>query len=399
MYSYPLYLHFAEKMKDNKKQRIINMIKIGIVGTRGLSVFDAIKNNSDDAKVVAICDISEESLAFAVDYMKDDSIKTYRVYEDMLEKADIDAVVVSTPMQCHVPQAILALQAGKHVMCEVTAAVTMDELWWLIENVEKSGKIYMYAENYCYMPDLVLVREMAKAGYFGELYYGEGEYTHEISNLCTFNGKPTRRSYWQMGTRGTFFPTHSLGPIMQCFENDRIVSISSFSSGNHNSFGLRNDDVNQTFCQLESGKLVKIRVDTLSPRPHLTNYYQIQGTKGCYEAPRGLGDVAKIAIATDDDPEGFKEWKPLSDYKHLLPERYLLGEGDNAGHGGGDFYIVADFINAIKSGIQPELNVYKAAEWTSVALLSQLSVTNGNRTMDVPNFRKNMPWEEKRIKL
>lgn len=131
----------------------------------------------------------------------------------------------------------------------------------------------------------------------------------------------------------------------------------------------------------------------------MTNYYQIQGTKGCYEAPRALGDVAKIAIATDDDPEGFKEWKPLSDYKHLLPERYLLGESDNAGHGGGDFYIVADFINAIKSGIQPELNVYKAAEWTSVALLSQLSVTNGNRTMDVPNFRKNMPWEEKRIKL
>lgn len=375
------------------------MIKIGIVGTRGLSVFDAIKNSPADARVVAICDISEESLAFAMDYMKDDSIKTYRVYEDMLEKADIDAVVVSTPMQCHVPQAILALQAGKHVMCEVTAAVTMDELWWLIENVEKSGKIYMYAENYCYMPDLVLVREMAKKGYFGELYYGEGEYTHEIPNLCTFNGKPTWRAYWQMGTRGTFYPTHSLGPVMQCFDDDRIVSISSFSSGNHNPYGLRNDDVNQTLCQLESGKLVKIRVDTLSPRPHLTNYYQIQGTKGCYEAPRGLGDVAKIAFATDENPDGYKEWKPLSDYKHLLPERYKLGEGDNAGHGGGDYYIVADFINAIKTGIQPELNVYKAAEWTSVGLLSQLSVTNGGRIMEVPNFRKNMPWEEKRIKL
>ena len=49
--------------------------------------------------------------------------------------------------------------------------------------------------------------------------------------------------------------------------------------------------------------------------------------------------------------------------------------------------------------VQPELNVYKAAEWTSVALLSQLSVTNKGRTFEVPNFRANMPWEEKRITI
>ena len=64
----------------------------------------------------------------------------------MLE-SDIDAVVIATPMQLHVPQAILALEAGKHVMSEVTAGVTMDELWWLIESVEKSQKVYMMAEN------------------------------------------------------------------------------------------------------------------------------------------------------------------------------------------------------------------------------------------------------------
>lgn len=375
------------------------MIKIGIVGTRGLSVVDAVKEMPEEARVVAACDISEDSLAEAVEYIKDPELKTYRIYEDMLEKEDLDAVVISTPMQCHVPQAILALQAGKHVMCEVTAAVSMDELWWLIENVEKSGKIYMYAENYCYMPEVQLVRTLVKKGCFGEIYYGEGEYTHDIRHLRNFNGKTGWRSYWQMGTRGTFYPTHSLGPVMQCFDDDRIVSIASFSSGNHNSCGLRNDDVNQTLCQLESGKLVKIRVDTISPRPHNTSYYQIQGTKGCYEAPRGLGDVAKIAIATDEDPLGYQNWRPLSDFNDMLPERYKKGPGENAGHGGGDYYIVADFIEAVKTGVQPELNVYKAAEWTSVALLSQLSVTNGGRIMEMPNFRRNMPWAEKRIKI
>ncbi len=375
------------------------MIKIGIVGVRGFSVVDAISAMPGEAQITAMCDLDQEGLDRAKEKIGLTDSQCYRIYEDMLEQADIDAVVISTPMQCHVPQAILALQAGKHVMCEVTAAVSMDELWWLIENVEKSGKIYMYAENYCYMPELQLVRQMVKQGYFGEIYYGEGEYIHDCTDLRLWKGKTGWRTYWQMGTRGSFYPTHSLGPVMQCFDDDRIVSVTSFGPGNHNPYGLRNDDLTQTLCQLESGKLVKIRVDTISPRPHNMTYYQIQGTKGCYEAPRGLGDVAKIAIATDEDPTGFQNWRPLSDFNHLLPERYRSGEGDNAGHGGGDYYIVADFIEAIKTGVQPELNVYKAAEWTSVALLSQLSITNQGKTMEVPNFRRDMPWEEKRIKL
>lgn len=375
------------------------MVKIGIVGGRGLSIVDAVKAMPERAKIKAVCDLDEGALNVAKERIAEDDVEYYRIYSDMLEKADIDAVVIATPMQLHVAQAIEALNADKHVMCEVTAAVSMDELWWLIETVEKSGKIYMYAENYCYSPEVQLVRALVKKGMFGEIYYGEGEYTHDCTSLRNWHGKPGWRSFWQMGTRGAFYPTHSLGPVMQCFDDDRIASIASFSSGRHNPYGLRNDDVNQVMCQLESGKLVKVRVDTISPRPHNMAYYQIQGTKGCYEAPRGLGDVAKIAISTDDNPQGNETWRPLTDFNDYLPERFKSGEGANAGHGGGDYYIVADFIDAIDTNTQPELNVYKAAEWTSVALLSQLSTTNGGRVIDVPKFRPNMPYEEKIIKL
>ncbi len=374
------------------------MIKIGIVGARGLSTVGAIKAMPDDAEIVAMCDLDEGALEAAKAAIGKEDLQLYRIYGDMLEKADIDAVIISTPMQCHVPQAIEALQAGKHVMCEVTAAVSMDELWWLIENVEKSGKIYMYAENYCYMPEVQLVRQLVKKGFFGEIYYGEGEYTHDCTSLRNWHGKTGWRSYWQMGTRGSFYPTHSLGPVMQCFDDDRIVSIASFSPGNHNPYGLRNDDLTQTLCQLASGKLVKIRVDTISPRPHAMAYYQIQGTKGCYESNR-LGGEPQIALDTDKERVGCTAWRSLWEYKEHLPDRYKSGEGDSAGHGGGDYYIVKDFIDAIKTNTQPELNVYKAAEWTSVALLSQLSVTNNGKVLEVPNFRKNMTWEEKKIKI
>ncbi len=373
------------------------MLKIGIVGARAMSFAGAV-NVRDDAKITAMCDLDEDTLNASSDRLGLPPEARFRVYEDMLDRADIDAVLIATPMQCHVPQAIKALQSGRHVMCEVTAAVTMDELWWLIEAVEKSGKIYMYSENYCYTPEMQTVKAMAEAGLFGKIYYAEGEYTHDCTDLRTWHGQVGWRSYWQMGTRGAFYPTHSLGPVMQCLGDDRITEISCYSSGNHNPYGLRNDDTNIAMCRLQSGGLVKIRVDTVSPRPHNMTYYQIQGTNGCFEAPRTGGEHL-VAVDTPENPEGHKSWRPLSDFSYLLPERYKSGAGDGAGHGGGDFYIVEDFVNAVKTGVQPYLNVYRAAEWTAVALLSQLSVTNNGRTMEMPHFRPGMSWEEKRIKL
>ena len=123
-------------------------LKVGIVGARGLSTmlgFQSLEN----VEVTALCDLDEALVKAEAEKYHIPS--TYRVFDDMLD-SDIDAVVIATPMQCHVPQAIAALEAGKHVLSEVTAGVTMDELYWLIEAVEQSGKTYMYAENYCYMP-------------------------------------------------------------------------------------------------------------------------------------------------------------------------------------------------------------------------------------------------------
>lgn len=60
---------------------------------------------------------------------------------------------------------------------------------------------------------------------------------------------------------------------------------------------------------------------------------------------------------------------------------------------------MADFIDAIRNGIAPELDVYKACEWTAVGLLSQLSVMNQGRAIDVPDFRNANTVEEQRLRL
>ncbi len=374
------------------------MIKVGIVGARGLSTimgFQSIPN----VKVEALCDLNQEFLE--VQAKKFNIPKTYRIYDDMLA-SDIDAVVVATPMQLHVPQTLQALEAGKHVMSEVTAGVTMDELWWLMEAVEKYNKVYMMAENYCYIPENQIILNMVEKGLFGEVYYGEGEYIHEYKRGTVYpNGKNSWRRFWQFGKRGIFYPTHSLGPVMQWFKGDRIKSVACYGTGWHTDPQIRQEDSTITVCQMESGKLIKLRLDCISERPHNLTYYSLQGTKGCYEAPRGLGDDHKIWFKGMDADTDQAKWRPLKDFYDYLPDRYknATEEQKAAGHWGGDFFIVQDFVDAINKGIKPSVDVYEACEWTAVALLSELSVMNGGRTMDMPKFRKNMPREEQIIKL
>ena len=374
-------------------------IKVGIAGSRGLSTVMGLRA-LPDVEITALCNLDQATLDAQA---KDLGIEhKYRVFEDMLA-SDIDAVIIATPMQCHVPQAIAALEAGKHVMCEVTAGVTMDELWWLCETVEKRGKIYMMAENYIYTPQVQLVKEMVKRGMFGDTYYAEGMYLHNIDGLFKYpDGKSTWRSFWQCGKRGNFYPTHSVGPVMNWFPGDRITEITTYSPGVYNELGLRQDSGTTTMCRTENGKLLNIRVDCTSPRPHNMTYYQLQGTKGIFQAAsHGFGDLDKVSFLGENNPLGNMQWEPLTNYNEYLPERYkkATDEQNAAGHGGGDFFIVEDFINAIRTGIQPEIDVYKACEWTAVGLLSELSVTNNGRTMQMPHFRKNMPLEEKKITL
>lgn len=380
-------------------------IKVGIAGVRGLSALMGFRS-IPGVEVAALCDLDKELLKEQAQQYN--IPHTYRIYEDMLA-SDIDAVVIATPMQLHVQQTITALQAGKHVLCEVTAGVTMDELWWLKETVEQSDSVYMMAENCCYIPENQIINNMVEKGMFGTVYFGEGEYIHDIKSMAVGDRRnpdkdirtKTWRHFWQLGKRGAFYPTHSLGPVMKWFKGDRIRSIFCMGTGWHTAPQFRQEDTSITLCQMESGKLIKLRVDCISNRPINAAYYTLQGTEGCYEAPRGLGDTHKIWLSSMGDKADKAQWRPLSDFTEFLPERYKIAseEQQSAEHWGSDFYIVHDFIDAIRNGTPPAVDVYEACEWTAVGLLSELSIMNGGRVMEMPDFRKANTFREQIIKI
>lgn len=363
-------------------------LKIGIVGVvgRGKGFFSAF-NNNPDTKITALCDINEDGLRTTASELKIDAI--YTDYQQMLEKSGIDAVVIGTPMPLHVPQAIMALECDIHIMSEVPVGVTIKECQRLVEAAKRSKAIYMMAENYCYMRPNVLVKEIARAGLFGELYFGEGEYTHELKGL---NEITKWRRKWQTGIDGNTYPTHSLGPVYQWFGNRRVAQVCCFGSGHHyrDPRGDRYEleDAVFTACRLENDGLVNLRLDMLSDRPHNMAYYSLQGTKGCYEAPRGFGDKPKIWLK---DRHAENEWHDLEELaEEFLPEEWLHPpvEALKAGHGGGDYMEVIDFVRAILDQSKPPIGLHEALDMTLPGLVSQESIKQGSVWLDVPDSRE-----------
>lgn len=133
-----------------------NKLKVGIVGAnRGSSYFRQFGTIAE-TDVVAVCDINEASLQNLAERFNVPN--QFTDYTQMLDAVDL--VVLATPENLHVPQSIEALDAGKHVISEVTAAVKLEECYDLVRAVRKSYAKYTMAENTCYSKHNVLIRTM-----------------------------------------------------------------------------------------------------------------------------------------------------------------------------------------------------------------------------------------------
>ncbi|NLV74433.1 MAG: Gfo/Idh/MocA family oxidoreductase [Chloroflexi bacterium] len=364
-----------------------NTINLAIVGACGRGgTFRGMCEAIPSLHLKAICDNNVAGLEEALQRLGAD--EAYASYDEMLIKSDIDAVLIGTPMPLHVPQAIAALQADKYVLSEVPTGVSISECRRLVEAANQSRAFYALGENYIYTRSNILVRELVSQGLFGVPYYAEGEYLHELKEL---NEITKWRRVWQTGIDGVTYCTHSLGPIMQWMPGDRVVSVCAAGSGRHHA-DPRGDIYegqasNLMLCKMASGALAKIRVDMLSDRPHAMNCHQLQGTLGSYESSRASGEPDRIWL--HGKSADANKWEPLSSYDAYLPEWYRAQEetARAAGHGGGDFYELLDFSEAILGHKPPTVDLHGAMDLTLPGLVSQQSILEGGRWLDVPDSR------------
>ncbi len=372
----------------------MSQLKLGIVGAGGRGgYFKSTCDVIDEICIHAVCDTNEEGLATCKDALG--AKEAYLDYEEMLDKAGLDAVLVGTPMQFHVPQSIAALQRGIHVLSEVPAGVSVEECKRLVEACKSSKAVYMMAENYIYLKPNQIVKELVRQGLFGTPYYAEGEYIHDVKEMSLTT--PWRR-HWQMGIDGITYGTHSLGPILQWMPGDRVARVCCEAAGvrQADTFGKPYCQAGSTMlCKTEKDALIQIRVDLVSDRPHAGTNYQLQGTDGCYESSRGgPWDKDKVWLRSRD---ANCRWRDLSLFSEVpeLAEKYLPENWRNAsetakiaGHGGGDYFEIVDFVNTVLGRCPNPLGIHQAMDMTVPGLISQQSIAEGGRWMEVPDSRE-----------
>lgn len=355
-------------------------VRIGVLGAgRGISLAKATKL-APSAELAAICDGNEQRLAKAAGIAK-----PYTRYEDLLGADDIDAVLVASPMPLHVEHSVVALKAGKHVLSEVTAATSIEQCYRLLEAVKSSGRKYMLAENYCYYRPWMAVLGMVRAGVFGEVYYGEADQIQEFKGGFVH---PSSGYNWRTSElalrRGHQYITHNFGPLYQAI-GERVKTVVCMGSGQHHIPWAKADDTCIVLGQTPSGKLVRIRLDFFSNRPNNYTYFALQGTKACYEGPRGPKDEHKFYVE-GKTPRG--AWQGLRDFESYLPAVWKTMPPETAeSYDGGSALMLEDFARCILDDTRPPIDVVDALNMTAPGLMSEVSAERGGAPVDVPEFK------------
>jgi predicted dehydrogenase len=355
-------------------------VRVGVFGIGRGRGFAAQAAAMAGVELAAVCDMREAGLReFREQYP---GVTTYTDYDAMLEH-DLDAVVLANYATEHAPAAIQALQRGLHVQSESLAVKTMGEAVELVRAVETSGKVYMYAENYAYMNFAQEMAYLYQKGEIGEFRYGEGEYVHPVSAETKLWLSPTF-DHWRNWIPATYYCTHSMSPIMYSTRL-RPVQVSGFvipwdpQTPACTETYKRNDLAAIIMVRMENGGYAKLLFGALE-KHHV--WYRIYGTKGEMENSR----VDPGMLTVHKEPWNKPPGEP-ADMTYRPEFRRHQEQASRSGHGGGDYFMLQEFVDAIRTETQPFFDVYRGLQMSCLGILAYRSALSRNVSLDVPSFR------------
>jgi predicted dehydrogenase len=355
-------------------------IRVGVIGVGRGQSFASGATDLVGMELVALCDTWEEKLHEAG---RRYGVATYTDYDKFLEH-DMDAVILANYFHEHTPFAIKALAAGKHVMSETAANATLAEGVALCRAVEQSDKIYMFAENYPFTRFNMEMRRVYQTGEIGRVTYAEGEYNHPMEPDA-INRLSPGLNHWRNWLPSTYYCTHALAPLM--------VITDTMPTG-VNALSITVPDITATLARYnDPGAVILVRMDNGAVfrifglwLPGHSNWYRVHGTHGAMEITRGPGYFGPEQVRVWHEEWNCPQGTPTErTYVPSWPEHGDLA--GKAGHGGGDFWTNFLFANAIRTGEQPYLDVYRGVAMSSVGILGWKSALANGAPFEVPDFR------------
>src|ERR1051325_3326951 len=132
--------------------------------------------NANNTALAAACDLYSKRRDWAKETAQLKDADVYADYRKLLERKDIDAVLIATHDPNHAKITMDALEAGKHVYCEKPLTRYLDEAFKVYDTVKRTGKIFQVGSQGCSAAGWHKCAELIKGGKIGGLVWGQGFY-------------------------------------------------------------------------------------------------------------------------------------------------------------------------------------------------------------------------------
>ena len=367
-------------------------IRTAIVGLGFGAEFIPIHQRHPLAELVAVCQRSRDKLDRVGEVYGIG--RRYTRYADLLADRDIDAVHINSPIPDHAAMSIAALEAGKHVMCTVPMATSIDDCRTIVELTARTGLAYMMAETVVYAREFLFIRQLAERGELGRIQFVQASHQQDM------DGWP---DYWP-GLPPMHYATHCVGPCLALRRND-AERVACFGSGRIRDELARIHGapfaVETAHVVLKDSDVVARVIRSLfDTARQYRESFDVYGSLKSFEWQLCDGERPVLHTAKRPEPD-IPERVVVPDFAHLLPEpirRFTTGgvyDADDhqhlsftqgGGHGGSHPHLVHEFVSAIVEGRDPYPNARQSANWTCTGLLAHRSAMSGGASLTLPEW-------------
>lgn len=341
----------------------MKQIKIGIVGCGAAAAHHSVacREISDKVKLVAAYDANEKR---ARRLAKTHGMETCEDYKSLLDRKDIDAIIVALPHYLHEEVTIAACEAGKHVLCEKPMAPTLEECDAMIEAAKKNGVKLMVAENHRFLPAHVLIHDYVSRGLIGDVllaraYEGVSEVT-DLSKPDHWKGSPELAGGGVLMDAGV----HRLSVLRWLF--GEVESVYCWLAKQVIKLENKAEDNAMMFLKFESGPIAEVVVSFTVISPP-TNRLELYGTEGTILEDHAWENPVQIFSTLKEMEDKRYQWYGPEVEHQPFPGYYPLSFRHEDEH----------FADCIINDKEPEYTPEMAKGSVATVLMGYLSAKTG----------------------
>jgi predicted dehydrogenase len=285
-------------------------LRVGVIGTGAFAGACHIPGLQSDPStvVVAVCGRDADRARALADRFGVPDVHTD--YRELCARADLDAVTVVTPNACHAEQAIAALNAGKHVLCEKPLGMTVPEVRSMVQAAEASGRVHQVAFTFRYLYGLQELRRRVRRGDLGDPYYLRVQYDSwdGLQPDCLVGWRERRQEaggglLYDIGSHLFDAARYVLGPIETTTGFVHHLPRRGVDSRTGLPLDIETDDVAAAWFRHESGVRGQWWVSRASPPSGPNGLLEVVGPEGALRASLGRGGRDFLELSSPRHPE------------------------------------------------------------------------------------------------